>query len=429
MISPPVFAAVHVIPDPPLAWWPFIISTVIKMIVVFTIYMVGVAMLTLAERKISAWIQGRLGPNRVGGKLGLLQPAADGVKNIMKEETLPAHVNKPLFTLAPMLAFVPALMAAAVIPFGATWDSRWGRIPMIVADLPIGFLFILAITSLGVYGIVLAGWSSNNKYALLGGLRSSAQIVSYEIAMGMSLIPVLLLAGNVTLNEIIDQQASMHLWNVLTLTISFFIFMVAAFAETNRLPFDLPEAESELIAGYHTEYSAMKFSMFPISEYANMATSSALMATLFFGGWDIPFTTRDNTTGVTLPMTLLSILIFGVKTGFFLFVFIWVRWTLPRFRYDQLMSLGWKTMLPLALAYIVIIASTLLVLDYFGLQRGFTYGLAMLAVNAVCVVIVFFILDRGRIISPAYGRATPQQIARLRAVTAARSHLSPQSGD
>ncbi|HEX5074092.1 MAG TPA: NADH-quinone oxidoreductase subunit NuoH [Gemmatimonadaceae bacterium] len=429
MISPPVFAAVHVIPDPPLAWWPFIISTVIKMIVVFTIYMVGVAMLTLAERKISAWIQGRLGPNRVGGKLGLLQPAADGVKNIMKEETLPAHVNKPLFTLAPMLAFVPALMAAAVIPFGATWDSRWGRIPMIVADLPIGFLFILAITSLGVYGIVLAGWSSNNKYALLGGLRSSAQMVSYEIAMGMSLIPVLLLAGNVTLNEIIDQQASMHLWNVLTLTISFFIFMVAAFAETNRLPFDLPEAESELIAGYHTEYSAMKFSMFPISEYANMATSSALMATLFFGGWDIPFTTRDNTTGVTLPMTLLSILIFGVKTGFFLFVFIWVRWTLPRFRYDQLMSLGWKTMLPLALAYIVIIASTLLVLDYFGLQRGFTYGLAMLAVNAVCVVIVFFILDRGRIISPAYGRATPQQIARLRAVTAARSHLSPQSGD
>ena len=435
MIPSSVFAAVHVIPDPPLAWWPFIISTVVKMIVVFTVYMVGVAMLTLAERKISAWIQGRLGPNRVGGKLGLLQPAADGVKNIMKEETLPAHVNKPIFTLAPMLAFIPALMAAAVIPFGAPWDSRWGRISMVVADLPVGFLFILAISSLGVYGIVLAGWSSNNKYALLGGLRSSAQMISYEIAMGMSLIPVLLLAGNVTLNEIVDQQANMYTWNVLTLTISFFIFMVAAFAETNRLPFDLPEAESELIAGYHTEYSAMKFSMFPISEYANMATSSALMATLFFGGWNIPFTSQDNTSGVGLLLVLLSILIFAVKTGFFLFVFIWIRWTLPRFRYDQLMSLGWKTMLPLALAYIVIIAATILALDYFGstqpwLQRTSAwYGVVMLGVNIVLAFIVFFILDRGRIISPAYGRATPQQIARLRAVTAARSHLSPQSGD
>jgi NADH-quinone oxidoreductase subunit H len=435
VIPSSVFAAVHVVPDPPLDWWPFIISTVIKMIVVFTVYMVGVAMLTLAERKISAWIQGRLGPNRVGGKLGLLQPAADGVKNIMKEETLPGHVNKPIFTLAPMLAFIPALMAAAVIPFGATWDSRWGRIPMVIADLPVGFLFILAITSLGVYGIVLAGWSSNNKYALLGGLRSSAQMISYEVAMGMSLIPVLLLAGNVTLNEIVDQQANMYTWNVLTLTISFFIFMVAAFAETNRLPFDLPEAESELIAGYHTEYSAMKFSMFPISEYANMATSSALMATLFFGGWNIPFMTRDNSGGVGLLLVLLSIAIFAVKTGFFLFVFIWIRWTLPRFRYDQLMSLGWKTMLPLALAYIVIIAATILALDYFGstqpwLQRSSAwYGVVMLGVNIVLAFIVFFILDRGRIISPAYGRATPQQIARLRAVTAARSHLSPQSGD
>ena len=429
MIPSPVLAAVHTLPEPPLPFWTFFISTVIKMVIVFTVYMVGVALLTLAERKISAWIQGRLGPNRVGGKLGLLQPAADGVKNIMKEETLPSHVNKPLFMLAPILAFVPAMLAWAVIPFGAPWDSRWGRISMVVADLPVGFLFTLAIASLGVYGIVLAGWSSNNKYALLGGLRSSAQMVSYEIAMGMSLIPVLLLAGNVTLNQIVDQQANMHIWNVLTLTISFFIFMVAAFAETNRLPFDLPEAESELIAGYHTEYSAMKFSMFPISEYANMATSSALMATLFFGGWDIPFTTQDNTSGVAWYLTLLSIVIFGLKTLFFLFVFIWIRWTLPRFRYDQLMSLGWKTMLPLALAYIVVIAATLLGLDYLGLERGFLYGLAMMAVNAVLVVIVFFILDRGRIISPAYGRATPQQISRLRAVTTARSHLSPQSGD
>jgi NADH-quinone oxidoreductase subunit H len=429
MTTAVIAAAVHTIPDPPLAFGVFLVSTVIKMLVVFTVYMVGVALLTLAERKISAWIQGRLGPNRVGGKLGLLQPAADGVKNIMKEETLPGHVNKPMFMIAPMLAFVPAMLAWAVIPFGAPWDSRWGRIQMVVADLPVGFLFTLAITSLGVYGIVLAGWASNNKYALLGGLRSTAQMISYEIAMGMSLIPVLLLAGNVSLNQIIDQQAGMHMWNVLTLTISFFIFVVAAFAETNRLPFDLPEAESELIAGYHTEYSAMKFSMFPISEYANMATSSALMATLFFGGWDIPFMTQDNTTGVSFGWLLLSILIFGLKTLFFIFVFIWIRWTLPRFRYDQLMSLGWKFMLPMALAYIVIVASVILALDYLGLQRGFLYGLAMLGVNVILVILAFFILDRGRIISPAYGRATPQQVARLRAITAARSHLSPQSGD
>src|SRR5688572_13930583 len=239
----------------------FLIASLVKIVAVFTVYMVGVALLTLAERKISAWIQDRHGPNRVGPG-GLLQPAADGLKNIMKEETLPAHVNKPLFVLAPMLAFIPALMTWAVIPFGASWASPWGRIEMVVADLPVGFLFTLAIASLGVYGIVLAGWSSNNKYALLGGLRASAQMVSYEISMGMSTIPVLILAGNVTLNTIVNQQASMSMWNVGNLTIAAFIFIVAAFAETNRLPFDLPEAESELIAGYHTEYSAMKFSLF-----------------------------------------------------------------------------------------------------------------------------------------------------------------------
>ncbi|HEX2722719.1 MAG TPA: complex I subunit 1 family protein, partial [Gemmatimonadaceae bacterium] len=250
---------------------PFVIFTLIKMIIVFTVYMIGAALLTLAERKISAWIQGRHGPNRVGGKGGWLQPAADGVKNFMKEETYPEAAYKPLFVLAPVLAFIPALTTFAVIPFGAPLPTRWGLIPMVVADLPVGFLFILAISSLGVYGIVIAGWSSNNKYALLGGLRSSAQMISYEIAMGMSTIPVLLLAGNVTLSTIVTQQAYGG-WNVVNLTIAFFIFMVAAFAETNRLPFDLPEAESELIAGYHTEYSAMKFSLFPISEYCNMIT-------------------------------------------------------------------------------------------------------------------------------------------------------------
>src|SRR3954470_9212325 len=272
---------------PPISGMAWFIFTVVKMLIIFTIYMVGVAMLTLAERKISAWIQDRHGPNRVGK--GWLQPAADGVKNFVKEETYPAAANIPLFVLAPALAFIPALVTWAVIPFAAPWGSRWGMIEMVLAPLPVGFLFILAISSLGVYGIVLAGWSSNNKYALLGSIRSSAQMVSYEIAMGMSTIPVLLLAGNVTLSKIVDQQqANGFNWNVVTLTIAFLIFLIAAFAETNRLPFDLPEAESELITGYHTEYSAMKFSMFFIAEYANMVTASALVATLFFGGYDIP---------------------------------------------------------------------------------------------------------------------------------------------
>src|SRR5687767_10011144 len=251
---------------PPSGTGVFVIATVVKMVVVFTIYMVGVALLTLAERKISAWIQDRHGPNRVGPG-GLLQPFADGLKNIMKEETYPEAAHTPLFILAPVLAFFPALITFAVIPFASPWPTDHGLVGMVVADLPVGFLYILAISSLGVYGIVLAGWASNNKYSLLGGLRSSAQMVSYEISMGMSTVAVLLLSGNVALNSIIQQQAVMG-WNVALLSIAFFIFLVAAFAETNRLPFDLPEAESELIAGYHTEYSAMKFSMFFIAEYA-----------------------------------------------------------------------------------------------------------------------------------------------------------------
>ncbi len=401
---------------PPVSGGVWVIATVIKMIVMFTVYMIGAALLTLAERKISAWIQGRHGPNRVGGKGGWLQPVADGVKNFMKEETYPAAINKPIFIMAPVLAFIPAMLAMAVIPFGAPLPTRWGRIDLIVADLPVGFLFILAITSLGVYGIVLAGWSSNNKYSLLGGLRSSAQMVSYEIAMGMSTIPVLLLAGNVTLNSIVTQQAYGG-WNIVNLTIAFFIFIVAAFAETNRLPFDLPEAESELVAGYHTEYSAMKFSLFPISEYCNMITASALMATLFFGGWDVPFTGRDNIGPYSGWLTLLSVLVFALKTGFFLFVFIWVRWTIPRFRYDQLMSVGWKVMLPLALSYIVVIAAAILAIESAGIRRGAMYASILGAINMVLVVILFAILDRGRLVSPAYGRAQQSRIDRLKKVS------------
>jgi NADH-quinone oxidoreductase subunit H len=313
-------------------------------------------------------------------------------------------------------AGVRALTTVAVIPFGAPLPTRWGLIPMVVADLPVGFLFILAISSLGVYGIVLAGWASNNKYALLGGLRSSAQMISYEISMGMSTIPVLLLAGNVTLSTIVTQQAYGG-WNFVNLTVAFFIFIVAAFAETNRVPFDLPEAETELVAGYHTEYSAMKFSLFPISEYCNMITASALMATLFFGGWDVPFTGRDNIGPYSGWLTLLSVLIFLLKTGFFLFLYIWVRWTIPRFRYDQLMSLGWKVMLPIALAYIIVIAAAVLVLESAGIRRGAMYASILGAINMSLSVILFAILDRGRVVSPAYEGIGGAELAHLRGVS------------
>src|SRR5204863_156363 len=300
----------------------------IKVFVVVNLILVGVALLTLLERRVCAWMQDRLGPNRVGPQ-GLLQPAADGLKNFLKEETSPALADKALFTLAPVVSFVPAMLTFGVIPFAAPLPTKWGPVPMVVADLPVGFLYILAISSLGVYGIVLAGWASNNKYALLGGLRASAQMISYEIALGMSTVAVLLLAGNVTLSRVIAQQQHAHAWFIAPLTLSFVIFFVSALAETNRLPFDLPEAEAELIAGYHTEYSSMKFSMFYIAEYSNMVTASALMATLFFGGWDIPFTHWDDLGEPTILKTLLTLGGFGIKTFFFLFTYIWIRWTLP----------------------------------------------------------------------------------------------------
>jgi NADH-quinone oxidoreductase subunit H len=411
---------------PPASTSVFVIATIIKMIVVFTVLMVGVALLTLAERKISAWIQDRHGPNRVGWH-GLLQPAADGLKNIMKEETYPDAAYKPLFIIAPALAFIPAMLTFAVIPFASPLPTRKGLIEMVVAPLPIGFLYILAIASLGVYGIVLAGWASNNKYSLLGGLRSSAQMVSYEIAMGLSTVAVLLVAGNVALNDIIWQQAT-TVWNFFGLTVAFIIFLIAAFAETNRLPFDLPEAESELIAGYHTEYSAMKFSLFFIAEYSNMVTASALLVTLFFGGWDIPFTLWDNVAPWSIGKTLLTGFFFAVKVLFFLFFYMWIRWTLPRFRYDQLMSLGWRVLLPVALVYIVLIAGTLLILDLLGVKPGALYGVILGIVNLVLAGVLFVVLDSGRIISPASGRVQAEQLRRLRAMRS-RSPLAAPGGD
>jgi len=432
MASDPVVYRTFYDPGVPVTALPWLIFTIVKMVIVFTVLMVGVAMLTLAERKISAWIQDRIGPNRTGYG-GLLQPAADGLKNIMKEETYPDAAYTPLFILAPMLSFIPSLITFAVIPFAAPLSTRWGVVEMSVANLPIGFLYILAISSLGVYGIVLAGWSSNNKYSLLGGLRSSAQMISYEISMGMAAVSVLLLSGNVSLQAIVQQQQGMG-WNVFPLLIGFFIFCVASFAETNRLPFDMPEAESELIAGYHTEYSSMKFSMFFIAEYSNMVTASALMVTLFFGGWDIPGTQWDNLPPWTFLKFALTLGFFFAKLLFFLFLYMWIRWTLPRFRYDQLMSLGWKVLLPLSLSYIVITGGAILVLDMLRVPRGVQwFGIspfwaALGVLNVVLAVLVFVILDRGRIISPAYSRLSPIQIARLRAMSAGRS-LAASQGD
>ena len=377
----------------------FLLIGFIKAFLVINLILVGVALLTLFERRVCAWMQDRLGPNRVGPQ-GLLQPAADGVKNFLKEETAPAMADKTLFTLAPIISFIPAMLTFAVIPFAAPLPIAGGLVPMVVADLPVGFLYILAISSLGVYGIVLAGWASNNKYALLGGLRASAQMISYEIALGMSTVAVLLLAGNVTLSQIIAQQQTAHAWFIVPLTLSFLIFFISAFAETNRLPFDLPEAEGELIAGYHTEYSAMKFSMFYIAEYSNMVTASALMATLFFGGWDIPFTSWDSTGDPNVWKTLATFVSFGFKTFVFLFTFVWVRWTLPRFRYDQLMALGWKVLLPLALIYITILA---VAIWFFQAQLGWVYGpgtaWALGGLNFVLLLVLVLWLDRGRIVS------------------------------
>lgn len=414
-------------PQLPPSTGMFVLLGLVKAAVAFGVYMGAVAYTTLLERKVAAWIQDRIGPNRVGPQ-GLLQPIADGVKNFMKEEMLPGRANKVLFILAPALAFVPAMITWAVIPFAAPVPIPGvGLISMAVADLPIGFLFSLAISSLGIYGITLAGWASNNKYALLGGLRASAQMISYEIAMGMSTVAVLLIAGNVNLNEIIAQQQGQG-WNVVLLTLAFFIFAVSALAETNRVPFDLAESESELVAGYHSEYSSMRFSMFPLAEYANIITSSGLMVTLFFGGWDIPFTQWDNSAPWSIAKTAVTLLSYVAKVFFFVFAFIWIRWTVPRFRYDQLMALGWKILLPMALIYITTVASVLLGLDAAGLSRtSYAFRGSFLGMNIVFVILVFWVLDRGRIVSPAYSRAERERVAQLQ-MSATRSDLVTGKG-
>jgi len=328
----------------------------VKVLIVFAVTMLTVLIMIYAERRVSAFMQGRLGPNRVGPQ-GLLQPIADGIKFLMKEDIVPAGVDKPVFLLAPAMLLIPALMTFAVIPFGASITLFGRNIPLQVADVNVGILYILALTSIGVYGLVLAGWSSNSKYPLIGGLRSSAQLISYELAMGLAIVSIVLLAGSLRLNDIIANQQGYFLsWNVFKQPLAFLIFLIAVYAETNRLPFDLTEAEQELVGGYHTEYSSMKFAMFFMAEYANMITGAALTVTLFFGGWDVPFIDELS---MGILGVILSILSFALKTAFFLFLYIWVRWTFPRFRYDQLMYIGWKVLLPLALINIFITAGYL----------------------------------------------------------------------
>ena len=343
----------------------FVLFSALKILVVFGVVMTGVAYAVLVERKVSAWIQDRVGPNRatpffvdfipvIGPalvRLGIFQPMADGLKFMLKEDFTPAYVRKVYFWLAPAITVIPALMTVAVIPFGGTLGSE----KMVIADLNVGILYTFGIVSLGVYGIVLAGYASNSKYPFLGGIRSSAQMISYEIAMGMSVVPIFLITESLNLGDIVRHQAE-HGWMILKQPVAFLVFLIAAFAETNRLPFDLPESETELVGGYHTEYSSMKFALFFLGEYANMIASSAMMVTLFCGGWTLPFVSALNTPSSSILVGLIHIGVFLAKMAVFMVLFVWVRWMLPRFRYDQLMDLGWRRFIPLALANILVTA-------------------------------------------------------------------------
>ena len=316
-----------------------ILMGAVRAVAIFGGIMTLAPMLVMAERRICAAIQNRVGPNRVG-PMGLLQPLADVIKLLFKEEIIPDRADRTLFSLAPLLAFAPAAISFVAIPVGRDLQ---------VADLNVGVLYVLAITSLGVYGISFGGWASNSKYSLLGGIRSSAQIISYEIAMGLAIVSVLMISGNVHLGSIVEWQAE-NGWIIFYQPLAFIIFLVAAFAENNRLPFDMAECESELVGGFHTEYTGMKFGMFFLGEYIAMIVMSALLVTLFLGGWDpVFFELPEGAAG-----TAISVLCFTVKLIAVLFLYIWVRWTLPRFRYDQLMKLGWKAFVPLALLNIVL---------------------------------------------------------------------------
>ena len=317
------------------------IIAIIKVAVVLFAILTACAYIVWLERKLVARMQVRLGPTRVG-PFGLLQPLADAIKLFSKEEIIVEQAEKWLYIAAPLIAFIPAFITFAVIPFGDTVTLFGRQIDLLISDFNVGLLYILGVTSLGVYGIVLAGWSSNSKYSLLGALRSAAQMISYEISLGLSVIGVLLLTGSLSLVDIVKAQSSVADWYIWKQPVGFLLYLISAFAETNRSPFDLPEAETELVAGYFTEYSSMKFAMFTIAEYANMVTVSALATTLFLGGWQGPF----------LP----PVIWFLLKLMFFIFLYIWVRATLPRFRYDQLMRFGWLVLLPVGLVNVLVTA-------------------------------------------------------------------------
>ena len=336
----------------------FTLLSLLKIAVVLVIYLTAVAYTVLLERKVVGRIQNRWGPSRVG-PFGLLQPLADGLKLFLKEDLLPTAVDRPLYIVAPIIALACALISIAVIPFGALFSFH-GVDLFDIADVNIGLLIILGVTSVGVYGIALSGWASNNKYSLLGSLRASAQLISYELALGLSLVGVVMRSGSLRLRDIVNTQAPHGLlsWNFFggLQFVAFFIYLMAAYAETNRTPFDLPEAESELAAGYHTEYSSMKFAMFFMAEYANMITVGCVATLLFFGGWTSPFGTLLPAIGGPIVQALLPVFWFITKVFLFLFLYIWVRGTLPRFRYDQLMGFGWKFLMPLAVLNIIAIS-------------------------------------------------------------------------
>jgi NADH-quinone oxidoreductase subunit H len=342
----------------------FLIYKIILVVLVFAISLGVAAYATYGERKVAAFMQDRVGPDRAG-PFGLLQPIADGVKMFMKEDFMPAKSNKFLFILGPSIAMTTALMTAVVVPWASPISISGESVPLQITDINIGILYVFGVVSIGVYGIMIGGWASNNKYSLLGALRASSQMISYEIAMGLSIISIVMLSSSMSLNSIVSQQSST--WFVFLQPLSFLIFLICAFAETNRAPFDLPECETELVGGYHTEYSSMKLGFYLFAEYVNMFNSSAIIVSLFFGGYNLPF--QDFFIGLVGQSWILSLLQFGFFFGkiiFFIFFFMWIRWTLPRFRYDQLMTLGWKILLPLSIINIMITGLVM----YFTNQLG-----------------------------------------------------------
>ncbi len=341
-------------------WAPILEKTILISIII-TVSLVVAMYTTFGERKIAALLQDRRGPNRAG-PFGLLQPLADGVKLFMKEEIIPTHSHKVLFILGPCLAMLTAMMTSAVIPWGSDVELFGRNVSLQVADVNIGILFVFGVVSMGVYGIMIGAWASNNKYSLMGGLRAASQIISYELAMGLALIALLMTTGTLSLREIVTGQTT-GTWNVFKQPLGFIIYLVCLFAECNRTPFDLPESENELVGGYHTEYSSMKLGFYLFAEYINMFIGSAVVVCLFFGGYDVLPWIDESNWGISGGwMTLIGIGAFLAKIFFFLFLFIWVRWTIPRFRYDQLMNLGWKKLIPLALVNLLITGAVLLYL-------------------------------------------------------------------